>query len=86
MAAFIRRLLFNFLTLFLVVDSEEVVGGSQTDVGDFRLARGWVECQAKQSEQIRKIFQQYDLQIVFHELVNFHYRGFISASVAVVGC
>ena len=34
---------------FLTESSEEVVGGSQTDVGDFRLARGWVESEAKQS-------------------------------------
>ena len=46
---FIRRLQINSLCCV----SEEVVRSSKTDVGDFGLARSWIECKAKKRENIR---------------------------------
>jgi len=58
-----------FIGHYIVVFSEEVVGGAEADVRNLGLARSWIELE----------------EIILHEFVDLHNCGLITTSVAVIG-
>lgn len=67
---FLRAFLSSVSSFILIISSQEVVGRSEANVGEFGLARGRVKLQ----------------KVVFHVFVNFHDGSLVAAAVAVVRC